>query len=383
MVADVIEYLDGIGGRMSRSPSISAWYKDPCCWEEEWDRLSRDNACVYDFPATSSLFRYLIENEEINFVEPSKSDNMKSVVRRQFLESDSRILHQLILHEKIYLNITNLIRENVNFDILAELGIAAEYPRALSKEFLGVYMSLKPLMMEYIEELLDHSGLADFSMLWRSGINIEAVGQRQQFLAYVYDEYAKLRCGEESYFLSLLDLFAPEGNIRIGDVFEAVLDGLSPMLHDSMHMFTLAPQVDQRGKSDYSQLRIADDTVVLFQLALGGEVGFTPRIATLKDVLRLREDKRIHRYREILLQFTEGIRKCDEDVVREMGREIKRAKKHLERFEWMDSRPYLWTTTTAGFVPYLGQIVGGVNVVLKEVRELIKKRHNWIYLGCR
>lgn len=271
----------------------------------------------------------------------------------------------------------------MNFEILKDHGIATEYPRALSKEYLGVYISLKPLIMEYIEKLLKHSGITDFSVFWSSDINIAAVGQRQQFLSYVYDEYAKLRCGEESYFLSLLDLFTPKGNIRIGDIFEAALDGLSPMLHDSMHMFTLAPQVNQQEANGFSQRRVADDTVVLFQLALDEEIGFTPRIASLKDVLRLRKDKRVHRYREVLSEFTQGIGKCDENIVREMGREIKHAKKYLEKFEWMDSRPYLWVTTAAGFVPFLGQIVGGATVVLKEVRELVEKRHNWIYLGCK
>ena len=383
MNTEVIEYLNSVGGNVFRSPSNRIWYKDPSGWEKEWERLSRDNACVYDFPATSSLFRYLIETAEVDFIDPAKSEKLKKGIRNRFLETDSRILHQLILHDKIYLNITNLIKENVNFDILKNHGIATEYPRALSKEYLGVYMSLKPLIMGYIEKLLKHAGIDDFSMFWRSGINIDAIGQQQQFLSYVYDEYAKLRCGEDSYFLSLLDLFTPKGNIRIGDMFEAAMDGLSPMLHDSMHMFTLAPQVHQQETSDFSKRRVADDTMVLFQIALGEEIGFTPRIESLRDVLRLRKDKRVSRYREVLSKFIQGIRNCDESKVREMGQEIRRAKKYLDNFEWMDSRPYLWATTAAGFVPVLGQIVGGATVALKEVRELVEKRHNWIYLGCK
>lgn len=159
MDTDVIEYLDRVGGRMFRSPSNRVWYQDPSGWEKEWDRLSHDNACVYDFPATSSLFRYLIETAEVDFIDPANSDNLKKGIRNRFLESDSRILHQLILHEKIYLNITNLIKENVNFDILKDHGIATEYPRALSKEYLGVYIGLKPLIMEYIDKLLKNSGI--------------------------------------------------------------------------------------------------------------------------------------------------------------------------------------------------------------------------------
>jgi hypothetical protein len=218
---------------------------------------------------------------------------------------------------------------------------------------------------------------------WRSGINIDAIGQQQQFLSYVYDEYAKLRCGKESYFLSLLDLFEPEGNIRIGDIFEAAMDGLSPMLHDSMHMFTLSPQVvHQQEENDYARQSVADDTIILFQLALGEEIGFTPRIDSLKDVLMLRKDKRVIRYREVLVKFMQGIRNCDERKVKEMSREIRRAKKYLDNFEWMDSRPYLWATTAAGFVPVLGQIVSGASVVLKEVRSLVEKRHNWNILDA-
>ena len=96
-----------------------------------------------------------------------------------------------------------------------------------------------------------------------------------------------------------------------------------------------------------------------------------------------RKDKRVSRYREVLSKFIQGIRNCDESKVREMGQEIRRAKKYLDNFEWMDSRPYLWATTAAGFVPVLGQIVGGATVALKEVRELVEKRHNWIYLGYK
>ena len=46
----------------------------------------------------------------------------------------------------------------------------------------------------------------------------------------------------------------------------------------------------QQETGDFSKRRVADDTMVLFQIALGEEIGFTPRIEALRDVLRLRKD---------------------------------------------------------------------------------------------
>ena len=82
---EVLEYLDRVGAPASRSPSSRIWRQDPSDWETEWKRLSRDNACVFDFPATSSLVRYLCGTSELGFFDSSRKDQLKSAVNQRFI----------------------------------------------------------------------------------------------------------------------------------------------------------------------------------------------------------------------------------------------------------------------------------------------------------
>ena len=387
MDSDVLEYLDSIKGvKMLRSGTMPMWFVNPSVYETQWKELTRENACVYDFVSTSSLVKYLLlQTSELSYRKDGAPANGNfASLRIKFLSIDSRILHQLIFHDKIYLNITNDIKERINWEVLEAYGIAAEYPRPRSKEYIGAYKELKPLLMTYVQKLLQKDPRIHLKKIWKPWVKMEAVGSLNRYLSFLFDEYAKYRCGEISYFYDLLDVLTDEANFEIGDIFEAILDGFSPMIQDSMSMFTLIPYISKKPVLESAaKSHVRDDTFVLFQHALGDEMGVCPRAETLADVLRLREHSEIQRFRELFSELHKAIKQSDSSLTEQIKREIIAAKKRCKQIKFMDSRAYLWATTALGFIPIIGQILGGVNVLLYEAKELIKKKNNWIYLGLR
>lgn len=381
----VLEYLDELGGKATRTPSLTVWTEDPTIYEQQWTDLPRESACVYDFVSTSCLIDYLVSSRDLDYRSSAlRGKRVGQTVRGAFAAVDARILHQFLFYDRVYLNVTNSIKEHVRWEELERHGLTAIYPRPPSKEIAAVHAALKPMLIRYIGKLyltMVTTGLLPVDM-WRDGINLEKLQSLDVYFSFLYDEMSKHLAGEKSYYLSLLALLSPVGMSRIGDLFEEVLDGFSAMTHDSLAMFTLSPPAPAES-SRTNETVLRDDTFALFQVAVGDELGFAPRADTLQDVLRLREQKDVHRFRELIGQMNSAIKRSDESLLKEMRTEILNAKQKLKRIEFVNSRPYVWATTLLGFVPILGQVLGATNLITYEVAELTKKRNNWIYLGLR
>ena len=118
-------------------------------------------------------------------------------------------------------------------------------------------------------------------------------------------------------------------------------------------------------------------------MAIGDELGFIPKINNLDDVLRLREHRGIKQFRKLFGELNSAIKKTDQQLIKEIRDEIVKSKSTLNRLEFTKTRSYIWVTTILGFLPVIGNVLGLVDVALYEVDELIKKKHDWVYMGIR
>lgn len=258
-------------------------------------------------------------------------------------------------------------------------------------------MTLKPLLLNYIERILNGVyGLFAYAQ-WTERIKGEDC--YREFLSALYDEMAKHQCGLASQYLSLwgalvstpvqIQINGINLNISIADIVvdtvETVISGYSQMTDDTLALFTLAQppgHLDPSINAVPHLKQMRDDTFVLFQISLGDELGFSPKVDTLEDVLRIREDNAIVRFRQLFGDLNRAIQMGEKEILKEIRHEIICAKRNLDRFELVESRWFVWATGLLGFVPIIGEIMNVAGILLYEAKELAKKRNNWIYLGC-
>lgn len=125
------------------------------------------------------------------------------------------------------------------------------------------------------------------------------------------------------------------------------------------------------------------DTVSLCQLAMHEELGYAPSVTSIEDVLRLRYDKRIVRFRELLFEWHKNLSCGNAKMLTKMKTDIRKANKdlrHLKKWKTVD-RWLFWAQLPTALIPVLSTIVTVASVGTHLWIE--KKEHDssWVAIG--
>jgi len=146
-------------------------------------------------------------------------------------------------------------------------------------------------------------------------------------------------------------------------------------------------------QSDWVGVLRADDHLGAYQVfkaTIEGLSGFVPKANTIEDVLRLREDTRVGRFRSRLSEFVQAAQSGDAYAMRDLRGAIQRDSKELGG---LDSRKKIskWTTylslpvsvieALTGMPPITGLSIAGVGGVAQVASDAKKRKHDWILFG--
>jgi hypothetical protein len=149
----------------------------------------------------------------------------------------------------------------------------------------------------------------------------------------------------------------------------------------------IRPLKSQREKSSHHP--VPDDAIQAFKFCLPNM--HMPKIQTIEQVLRLREDKRINKFREKILEWATLLSIGDVDSEKKIRTELKEANKELSKIETAQK---LSTISTILSVPAFfadlfitGGAIGG-SLMASSIGVLYyqhskKKKYEWLLFGTQ
>ena len=131
----------------------------------------------------------------------------------------------------------------------------------------------------------------------------------------------------------------------------------------------------------------SDSSYQVYKIILD-EIQYMPVLNSIEDVLRLRNDKRINRFRETIKNWTFVISSGDSSQENKVRGDIRKANvelKNLSKYQRING----WTTYFA--LPFIiidllsgvpiGSILTAISGAYELKSDLLKKKHSWLLLG--
>ena len=125
------------------------------------------------------------------------------------------------------------------------------------------------------------------------------------------------------------------------------------------------------------------DTFALCKIAMREEVSVTPVVETIDDLLRLREDRRLKRFRQLLWQWADFLALGEERALLKIRKDIASANKELKKLEkWKAASEgwLFWVEVIAGLVPLLNYIMAVEIVARHSHMRHLEERSSWVGL---
>jgi len=134
-------------------------------------------------------------------------------------------------------------------------------------------------------------------------------------------------------------------------------------------------------------LEASDQSYQVYKIVLKDVVGF-PRIESIDDVLRLRDDSSLPKFRELVFEWAKILRSGDGRYAELLRKDIKKANEDLKKIkDWARTSaltiflalPLLLIDSIFG-TP-LGNILTGVSAVYELRSRKLRRENQWIMLG--
>lgn len=370
---------------ISASSSIS--FDDNAVRETAWQSLSGTDGYAFDFIGSSAMLEWLAKEGAVELSD-SSAGRFGQYRRFSQLTDITPTIGQLVLFDKIYLNIGTFYHENMDLTTLETHGFFAEFPRPYSERFYQSYVLMRPLAARTLGTMIPQILDVAYQDIWRPQ-GVEARNTLQGFeglAAWFYDEFAKDACGLPCNDGALLSSMRKDVFFQIVDLVEYATGAQGHFGEASVSFFSSllrpgAPAVSQQDVQAKAPQR--DDLFALYQLATGRVLGFAPALSSFTDILRLREDKRLVKIRQLLAQYRYAVASSDEQIVQEIEEAIRAAYNEASTLKFTERPLYVLVMKALSRVPFLGSIVGLAGDAV-DLTQLYKKRKTgWIYFGVQ
>jgi hypothetical protein len=178
---------------------------------------------------------------------------------------------------------------------------------------------------------------------------------------------------EDGYFAVFLD-----------EIFVDLYLNIKQNLEDGSHLLSALYNKSTNGTSVERNINPQEGVLYVAKTNFLEEVRYLPYPENLFDVLKYRESKEIHRYREVFSGWLDEVNKNDGKAESKIRRDLALANKGLKRLdkvkEYKDSNLNFVVNSIGGHVPVLSNfltILGTVGYVYQKRTEW---KHSWINL---
>jgi hypothetical protein len=163
-------------------------------------------------------------------------------------------------------------------------------------------------------------------------------------------------------------------------IYNGVIETMDPLL---MSIGFSAPYLTRDIKAQSSDYRKIRDTFVLCKIAMDDVIGYSPRVDNIEDVLRIRRDRSIIRFRECLSEWNHELPSGRDHVLKRIKSDIRKANKEFSRLEkWKRvDRWLLWIQIPAAFIPIVSNVVTFLGVGTQLYIARSEKKNSWQMLG--
>lgn len=357
-----------------------AWQREMTSRYNQWMSFDQTDGCAFDYVTSSTILEWLAQNSSVVDIDQRLTSRYR---RFSELVSADRLISQLILFEKVYLNIGVFYRDYMDLGGLEAYEFIEAYPVSYERSFLDSYRLIKPLAMPTILDFFARVIDVPYDQVWVDDRARRQFKNYRNLVSWLYDEFAKDACGLESHEMAIMGKMKSGHEYAILDFMEYIVHGQGSLLSGRLPMFSCV--VKPAGRFQKLKCRLAspvrDDVLGLYQVASRRALGFSFCVESFDQVLRLRDDRRVSKIRSLLRKYVWALNESEESIAAEIIDEMTGAKKALQHLAFVEHPAYSFIVKPITYVPVVGNLVNLAADCLDVVNMYLKRKHGWIYFG--
>ena len=346
--------------------------------------MNSQNICYLDFVNSYCLFEFCIDK---GFLKPQGDENddlggLRHIARTQKIDN---VLPFLFLFDTICINDGSIYSSYIDLYPLFKSGFFTGYKPQYTQNFIEFYRLIKPLAIQTIRELLitisPTNVLLQKNPIFDSYFDI--------LLDTVYDIEASFAVGKTYSGLDPYSILPEEP--RYFSIVGLVTNLMEALIKPQAHLLNIGAPV---LSSMFPNMRKFEQAIVNFDVnkrglfglyleKVEGITGLVPRVESMEDFLRLREDKRFEKVRSLLTRYLLTCNTDKNQIADEIEKEVIAAKRSIDRWHFLEKPFYIFTVKPLSYIPVIGNLISVVDDALDLAALWAKRASDWIYLGMK
>lgn len=143
----------------------------------------------------------------------------------------------------------------------------------------------------------------------------------------------------------------------------------------------ISEQPSSRVLSD----KVIEDIYYTVKINFNEDIVVLPDPSNLDDVLRMRENKDLKRFRKVMTGWMDAANEGNETMMKKIQKDIGKANKELKSLEkitvFKESPLCFWINSIGGHIPYLSNVITLLNTFEGIYNYTVHKRDDWLLLG--
>lgn len=131
--------------------------------------------------------------------------------------------------------------------------------------------------------------------------------------------------------------------------------------------------------------KIIEDIYYIVKINFSEDIVILPDPSNLDDVLRMRENKDLKRFRKVMTGWMDAANEGNETMMKKIQNDIGKANRELKSLEkiavFKKSPLCFWINSIGGHIPYLGNVITLLNTFEGIYKYTVHKKDDWLLLG--
>ncbi len=143
--------------------------------------------------------------------------------------------------------------------------------------------------------------------------------------------------------------------------------------------------ISERPSSRVLSDKIIEDIYYTVKINFSEEIVVLPDPNNLDDVLRMRENKDLKRFRKVMTGWMDAANEGNETMMKKIQKDIGKANKELKSLKkiavFKESPLCFWINSIGGHIPYISNVITLLNTFEGIYNYTIHKKDDWLLLG--